>query len=108
MAVTETIKNALLAAFTAAGMSAVFTPEAGDPEDTVVDLIEGAEIVEGGFDAPVVSRVTTIEYLKEQIGRDARPGETFIIGEDTWVVQGPFEDPDSNDQYAGRVVVARA
>jgi len=101
------IQAALLKAFETLGKSAVFMPGDYDPVDCVVDLVKGAQIVEGGYDAPIVSRMFTIEYLLDQLGRDPQPGESFIVGEDEWVVEGPFEDPDSNDMYTGRVIVTR-
>ncbi len=107
MTIDAQIKNALLNAFTKAGEQAVFTPSAGDPVDCVVDLVKGVSVDEGGYDAPVISRVTTVEYLIEQIGREAEPGETFTIGSDVWVMEEIFEDPDSNDGFCGRVIVRK-
>ncbi len=107
MSIDAQIKNALLNAFTKVGEDAVFTPALGAPIDCVVDITKGVTVDEGSYDTPVISRVTTLEYLIDQIGRDAESGETFTVGSTVWTVQEVFEDGNSNDGYCGKVIVRK-
>ena len=102
------IQQALLKGFEKAGTPARFMPADGDPIDCLVDICQGVTIEEGGFDAPVLSRVNTLEYLIFRIGREAVKEEWFLVGDDEWVVEGPFEDPGSNDGYCAKVIVRKA
>lgn len=79
------------------GADATFTPAAGDPVTLKVSVDRNVAIEGGDYDAQVYRRVTTLEYVKNDLGREAVPGETFTVASVVWTVESLFEDPRSND-----------
>ena len=64
--------------FDALGQSAVFTPSVGDPVSCVVNPeIEVAYQPAG--ESQVWEQEAMIEYMLSEVGKEADPGETFLI-----------------------------
>jgi len=89
------------------GDSAVFYPASGDPIPCLVDINQEASLEPNHFDTQVHVKVVTIQYLFSDIGREAKRGERFIVNGDTWTVDSPFEDSNSNDMRFRKVVVRK-
>ena len=64
--------------FDALGQSAVFTPSVGDPVSCVVNPEIEVEFQPAG-ESQVWEQGTTIEYMLAEVGKEADPGETFLI-----------------------------
>ena len=107
MALDEQAKRDLLNNFSALGKSAVFTPSGGSPVGCVVIMDRETGIEPGGYDAQVAVPVTTLEYMLDELGQEAKRGDTFTVSGEVWTVEGPFEDEHSNDLYTGKVVVRK-
>jgi hypothetical protein len=106
MSEESTFDQAVEDIFEILGEDAVFNPSSGPPvEDCKVILDKDTSQEPGGYDAQVFVVVRTLEYRLAEVGKEADPGETFVVGGKTWTVEGPFEDPDSNDQRCVKVVV---
>jgi hypothetical protein len=107
MGFEEIAARALTDVFNHLGESAVFTPSEGDPVECRVIMTRETGIEPGGYDAQVAVPVTTLEYMLNEVGQEAKRGDKFEAAGEVWTVEGPFEDENSNDLYTGKVVVRK-
>jgi hypothetical protein len=107
MGFDETAARALTDVFNHLGESAVFTPSGGDSMECKVIIDRETGIEPGGYDTQVMVPVTTLEYILNELGQEAKRGDKFEVEGEMWIVDGPFEDEDSNDLYTGKVVVSK-
>jgi hypothetical protein len=107
MGFDEIAARALTDVFNHLGDPAVFTPSEGDPVECMVIMDRETGIEPGGYDAQVAVPVTTLEYMRDETDQEAKRGDTFTVAGDEWIVEGPFEDENSNDLYTGKVVVRK-
>ena len=107
MSLHDLIQADLPLIFQDAGESAVFAPSGGSPVGCVVIMDRETGIEPGGYDAQVAVPVTTLEYMLDELGQEAKRGDTFTVSGEVWTVEGPFEDEHSNDLYTGKVVVRK-
>jgi len=85
--ITTIFDQAATDVFDTMGVDATFTPSVGDPVSCKAVLDKDVEMQPSGYDAQVYAMGNTIEYLLDEVGKEADRGETFLIGSDTWTVQ---------------------
>lgn len=84
------------------GEQVTFTPAAGSSVSVWVN-IENETLMQSSGDASVVGIGTTIEYVKEDVGRRVLKGETFTTGEGiVYTAQYIVSDDETTVQVAVR------
>ena len=78
--------------FDTMGPDATFTPLVGSPVSLNVNLVSEMDFQPGGYESSVHDVTKTIEYLYDDIGREAKRGETFLIGSTTYTVEAVLEN----------------
>ena len=78
-------------AFDVLGRPATFTPATGDPVTLQVSLEQEVDFQPAG-EAAVWETGATIEYVLEDLGREADPGETFTIDTTVYTVKSVIEN----------------
>ena len=72
---------------------ATFTPLVGNPVTGLnVSLVSEMDFQPGGYESSVHDVTKTVEYLFEDIGREAKRGEKFLIGSTTYTVEAVLEN----------------
>ena len=74
------------------GVTATFTPAVGDAVSCKVNLVQNLEMIPGGYEAQVWAGAKQLEYVLDDIGREANEGETFTIGVTVYTVQSILEN----------------
>ena len=72
--------------------SATFTPLVGNPVSLNVSLVSEMDFQPGGYESSVHDVTKTIEYLFDDIGREVKRGEKFLIGSTTYTVEAVLEN----------------
>ncbi len=80
--------------FDHAGLDSTFTPSVGDPVSCKVRIESSVEDQPVG-ESSVWEVVTTLEYRYDEVGKEADPGETFLVGAVTYTVKAVLENEDS-------------
>lgn len=79
------------------GQSATFIPKAGPPVTCLVFLDKEDESMPGGMESAGVSKVLTIRYLLNAVGKLVERGERFRIGTTEYKVQANAELADKDN-----------
>ena len=87
-------QGAVDATFAAFGVEAVYTPAGGDPVTARV-IARRPDTIVGFGDTRIHAETATFEVRASEVA-DPRPGDQFMLGSETFVVQGEPErrDPD--------------
>jgi len=87
--------------FSALGRSATYTPAVGDPVSCQVDLVIQSDQQPVGFESTVLEPETVIEYILDEVGREADPGDVFTVSGVDYTVKELRE----NDGWTVKIVV---
>jgi hypothetical protein len=87
-------KGAVDVTFAAFGIDALYTPAGGDPIPVRV-IARRPDTIVGFGETRIHAETTTFELRASEVA-DPRPGDQFMLGSETFVVQGEPErrDPD--------------
>mgnify|MGYP000107878709 CR=1 FL=1 len=106
MALTEIFQTGLEKAYTVFGVTAAFTPAVGDPVDPLTVIVDYAEGWQpGGAEVQFAQSQTVISYMRKDIDRRVKQGETFTIDGTVYTVRSMAPYPDSWNQFEGKAVV---
>jgi hypothetical protein len=94
MAFADVIDQFADALFGEMGVSAIFTPAAGDPVTLMVSYQEEILLQPGALTAEVYAPAKTIEFQLSDIGRKPVEGETFTIGSTVYKVASILASED--------------
>jgi len=76
------------------GVSAIFTPAAGDPVTLMVSYQEEVFLQPGALTSEVYAPAKTIEFHLSDLGRKPVEGETFTIGSTVYKVASILSTDD--------------
>ena len=91
--------------FDALGQSATFTPLVGDPVENVTINLEIEVAYQPAGESQVWEQGTTIEYVLSEVGKEADPGDTFLIASGTYAGNYTVKAVAENDGRFVKVTV---
>lgn len=101
MGIEDVFDNAFDDLFNTLGVAATYTPKVGDPVSCQVNLVIVSDLQPVGFESTVLEPETTIEYILDDIGQEADPGDVFTVSGTDYTVKELRE----NDGRTVKVVV---
>ena len=90
--------------FDALGQSATFTPSSGPAVSCTVNPEFEVDFQPAG-ESQVWEQVTTIEYMLSEVGKEADPGETFLIAAGIYAGTYTVKAVEENDGRFCKVTV---
>jgi len=86
------------------GVSATYTPSAGDPVDLTVNIQRNVEMQTENFTGQAWVKVDTLECLLNDTGKEPDKNETFETDAYTYIVDSVIE----NDGFFVKMIVKRS